>query len=268
MVEVSMELFSRGTMNLDPSFMQEGAVLASMDNPNPTKERMEVSVHNVLIEHPEGTILWDSGSHPDAAEGYWPDALYNLVEQEDAADHDLASDLGDLGYSVDDIDYVIQSHLHHDHAGGLAHFEGTDTPIIVHEEELKYAYYNGATGEDHNPYVVSDFHRDLNWQVLHLDRESPFEGIELVRFPGHSPGMVGTIVHCDDPGTIIIAGDAVHQGFNYREEHPIGGALIDDKKAWYESVRRIKRLENEYDAEHVIFGHDLDQFERLEGRLA
>ena len=268
MVDATIELFSRGRMQLDPQFMKEGAVLASRDDPTPTIERLDASIHNAIIDHPAGTFLWDTGSHPDAADGYWPDALYNLVEQDDAAEHALDDDLAELGYGLEDIDYVIQSHLHHDHAGGLTYFEGTDTPIIVHERELKYAYYNGATGADHNPYVVEDFHRDLNWDVLHRDRTSPFEGIEFVRCPGHTPGMVATIVHCDDPGTIIIAGDAAHLAFNYENEHPIGGALIDDKRAWFESVRHLRELERRYDAEHVIFGHDMDQFDRLEGRIA
>jgi glyoxylase-like metal-dependent hydrolase (beta-lactamase superfamily II) len=268
MVEASVTLFSRGRMQLDPHFMKEGAILASRDDPNPTIERLDASIHNAVIDHPAGTFLWDTGSHPDAAEGYWPDALYNLVEQDDAADHELDDDLAELGYDLDDIDYVIQSHLHHDHAGGLTYFEGTDTPVLVHEEELKFAYYNGATGADHNPYVVKDFHRDLNWRVLHRDRTSPFEGIEFIRCPGHTPGMVATVVHCDDPGTIVFAGDASHLAFNYENEHPIGGALIDDKHAWVESVRRLRELEREYDAEHVIFGHDTEQFERLEGRIA
>lgn len=40
-----------------------------------------------------------------------------------------------------------------DHAGGLEHFVGTDTPIIVHELEFKHACWAAATGNESGLYL-------------------------------------------------------------------------------------------------------------------
>jgi len=81
----------------------------------------------------------DTGSHPEAGEGYWPAPLYETFEHRDAADHPLPADLERAGYALDDVDAVVQTHLHVDHAGGLHNFAGTDVPVYVHKEELKFA---------------------------------------------------------------------------------------------------------------------------------
>src|SRR6056297_2534093 len=102
---------------------------------------------NFVIETPERTILWDTGSHPEAGDGYWPAPLYEAFAHVDAAEHTLEGDLADAGFDLGDIDAVVMSHLHLDHAGGLENFAGTDVPIYVHREELPFAYYSAKTDE-------------------------------------------------------------------------------------------------------------------------
>lgn len=41
---------------------------------------------------------------------------------------------------MDDIDYVIVSHLHFGHAGNLWMFRGTKAGVIVQEEESRHAF--------------------------------------------------------------------------------------------------------------------------------
>lgn len=220
MVEATITGIDRGTILSDRNFDVEAQTIATADDPNPTVERTETPVYNLVIDHPEGTMLWDTGSHPDAGDGYWPDGLYNAFEHVDADEHHLDDDLEAAGYGLDDIDYVFQTHLHMDHAGGLYNFDGTDTPVFVHEDEIKFAYYSATTAAGAQGYVREDFDRDVNWRVVHREREHHFEDVEFIRLRGHSPGLMALRIDVDGYGTVIFSSDIVEVAQNYENEHP------------------------------------------------
>ncbi len=267
MVDATVTFVDRGHIRTDLNHLIEGYSLGSAEDPDPETPMGEGPVYNLVIDHPEGTILWDTGSHPDAGDGYWPEELYAAFEHYDAHEHHLDDDLEDAGYSIDDIDAVIQSHLHLDHAGGLYLFEDRDVPIYVHEEEVKYAYYSAKTPAGSAAYVPDDFDRDLSWEIVHKPSETHFEGIEFVHLPGHTPGVMGLQLELDDEGTVIIAGDEVYLRPNYDDELPLGAGLLWSKRDWFDSLQRLKERERIHDAS-VFCGHDPDDAERLKGGLS
>jgi glyoxylase-like metal-dependent hydrolase (beta-lactamase superfamily II) len=249
-------------MKSDRNFHLSANTIATQSNPNPDLEFVSTPVYNIVIEHPEGTILWDTGVHPEAANGHWPKGLYDAYPPQNPEEHRLDDDLEKAGYNLNQIDYVFQTHLHMDHAGGLSQFDGADTPVFVHVKELKYAYLSTMTSEGSNGYVLDDFHHDLRWRLVHQDRESYFEDIEFLFLPGHTPGMMGTMIHLDDAGTIIFASDLLEVNDNYQQERPPGPGLVWNQVKWYESVRKVKDLERRHDAQ-VIYGHDHNQIEKI-----
>lgn len=102
-----------------------------------------------LIDHPtEGLILFETGPGEAYPEVWGPplNDIFGRVDYE--SDHELEASLAKTGHSIKDIKAVVMGHLHLDHAGGLQKFSGTDTPIYVHEEELKNAFYSVATKSD------------------------------------------------------------------------------------------------------------------------
>jgi|APHM01.1.fsa_nt_gi Zn-dependent hydrolases, including glyoxylases len=265
MVDVTITPVDRGTMYLDENYAIEHATVATASEPNPDAERVAGKVYNLVVDHPEATLLWDTGSHPAAGDGHWPDALYDAFQHTDAAERTLPTALAEVGYSVADIDCVVQSHLHVDHAGGLHHFAGTGVPVYVHEAELKHAYYSAKTGEGSGGYLTEDFDHDLHWQVLHGD-ETHFEGVDFLHLPGHTPGLVGLRVDIDSYGTALFIGDQADERANYDEGVPMGGGLLWSSQHWRESLRRVRDLQRRTDAE-VFCGHASEDFERLRGGL-
>jgi len=262
MVDATVQGLYRGTIVSDWNFHVEGHTTATASDPHPEASRVETPVYNWVIDHPEGTILVDTGSHPEAGDGYWPAPLYDAFEHRDADDHPLPDALERAGYALEDIDYVIQTHLHVDHAGGLHNFAGTDVPVFVHEDELEFAYYSAATEGGAGGYLQADFDHDLDWRVVHRHRTTPFEGVELHHLPGHAPGLLGLLVHLEDT-SLLFGSDVAELETNYRDEHPPGGGLLRDRQAWAESIHTLKELERRHDAE-VVYGHDPDQRERIE----
>lgn len=263
MVDASIHIVDQGRMTLDYNHLVDGAIMNSSSDPNPDLVRKEIPVFALLIDHPEATILMDSGSHPDAGNGHWKDWLYDASHHYDAHEHDLAQDLEKMGWSINDIDAVFMTHLHLDHAGGLRHFDGTDVPIYVNEQELKYAWYSAVREDGDVGYVRGDFDHDLNWTPLHREVETHFEDFQFRHLPGHTPGFTGASIHLDDHGTIIIAGDLLYLDENYQHEEPLGAHFLDSRLDWLESVRTVRELERTHDDAQVVYGHDLEQFEEL-----
>lgn len=266
MVDATISLLDRGTIRADTNFIVEGHNMATAGEPNPDHQRGDGPVYNLVIDHPEATILWDTGSHPEAGDGHWPAEQYAAFEHDDARERDLETALYEAGYSIGDVDAVVQTHLHLDHAGGLYHFEGTDVPIYVHRDELEFAYLSAKTDEGSDAYVAADFDLDLNWTVLQRDRTTSFEDVTFLKLPGHTPGLLGTMIHLDGYGTVIFAGDQAYVRANYVEELPLGAGLLWSRQYWLESLRLVQELERRHDAE-VFCGHAPEAVERLASGL-
>lgn len=260
---MELHLLDRGSIHADLNFALDAEIAAVKSDQSPDLIYDKYAVWNLLIDHPDGTILWDTGSHPEAATR-WPAPLYEAFAHVDADEHDLETALGEVGYGIEDIDVVVQSHLHLDHAGGLYHFEGTDVPVYVHRRELEHAYLSAKSSAGDDAYLASDFDRDLNWQVVHGDRQL-VAGIELLHLPGHTPGLLGAHIERED-GDILIAGDEAFLAENYEQGREMGSSLVYDSRGWAESRRKLEDRERRTDAT-VIYGHDPDQFEALYGSL-
>ena len=94
-----------------------------------------------LIEHPEGLIVVDTGETSHVADpGYFPrwQPYFKLAVREWVAPEDeIGPTLKALGFFPDDVRWVIMTHLHTDHAGGLSHFPNSE--ILVYRSEFENA---------------------------------------------------------------------------------------------------------------------------------
>src|SRR3712207_1135285 len=91
-----------------------------------------------IIEHPDGRILWETGLSANFQEE-WLDGWKYLVDLSGITpDTLLEARLKSVGLAPEDFKYVIQGHLHCDHAGGLRLFEDAGATIVCHEDELKH----------------------------------------------------------------------------------------------------------------------------------
>jgi glyoxylase-like metal-dependent hydrolase (beta-lactamase superfamily II) len=79
-----------------------------------------------VIEHEEGIIVVDAGETSRVHEhGYHPTwhPFFRLATQFSVhPDEEIGPQLRNLGITPKDVRHVVLTHLHTDHAGGLAHF--------------------------------------------------------------------------------------------------------------------------------------------------
>lgn len=211
----------------------------------------------LLIQHPTlGNILYDTGNHEDSDTLYSAEMLHNYPVTECI---NIEQALAQKGLTPDDIDLLILSHLHFDHAGGLRHFVGTKAirNVIVSEPDLKEAYFSVMTG---NPGAYTRALFDVEGIQFHAIHETTKLADDLTLFiqNAHTPGVIGLILKTEHHGTIIATSDTLYTAQSYRDQTPPGGTINKTTDEFFENLKRIQEMEKEYHAE-LLFGHDYDQ---------
>lgn len=239
-----------------------GGDLADWSTFDPFDERVGTKVYNpyfmYVVTHPRGNVLFDSGVHPQM--GTEPEARLGpaaasfqvQMMPEDRIDKRLAT----IGLEPRDIDIVVQSHLHFDHAGGLQWL--THAPILVQREELAFALQPPVY--QRLIYASQDFEHELHWRELDGDHDIFGDG-RLIAFstPGHTRGHQSLMVQLDGQ-TVILLADAAYMLAKMRERAL--PAVVWSPDAMVASWERIEALEREHDA--LLFAtHDLDYRERM-----
>jgi N-acyl homoserine lactone hydrolase len=206
-----------------------------------------------VITHPQGTVLFDSGAHPDLAtdpRSRLGDAAADFDVRMSPEDH-IERRLATLGMTPRDIDVVVQSHLHFDHSGGLAWL--THAPILVQREELAFA---------RNPpiyqkliYVQQDFEMQLNWRELDGDHDVFGDGlVRVISTPGHSRGHQSLLVRLAE-GPVFLLADATYLLAKLRSRSL--PAVLWSPDAMIASWDRIEEIERDEGAK-LIATHELD----------
>jgi N-acyl homoserine lactone hydrolase len=229
-------------------------------------------IHAWLIEHPEGLIVVDTGETAAVGDaGYFPrwHPYFRLAVKEWVKpEEEIGPKLKRLGVSPDDVRWVILTHLHTDHAGGLAHFPRSE--ILVHRPEFENA--SGFMGQ------VRGFlpHRWPAWfapRLFALSDEAvgPFPrslrvtdggDATIVGTPGHTPGHIAVVL---DEGSraVFFAGDA-----SYTEALMVEGAIdgvAPDERAARETLDRIRDLTRQRPVVYLP-SHDPEAGGRLAAR--
>ncbi|HEU0023944.1 MAG TPA: N-acyl homoserine lactonase family protein, partial [Thermoleophilaceae bacterium] len=161
-----------------------------------------------VIRHPEGVIVVDTGETAAASEpGYFPrwHPYFRLaVRMSVTSDQEIGPQLDRLGIDRAEVRWVVLTHLHTDHAGGLAHFP--DAEILVARREYEAA--SGFTGKL-NGYLPDRLPGWLAPRLLDLPEDpfGPFPrslalteagDVRILATPGHSPGHMSVVLSEDD----------------------------------------------------------------------
>ncbi|MEZ5141047.1 MAG: N-acyl homoserine lactonase family protein [Acidimicrobiales bacterium] len=211
--------------------------------------RVALIVWSFLVRHPAGTLLFDTGMHPDLR----ADPHRRLGDLADyfglayGAGDDLSARLGAAEVDPDEVDVVVASHLHWDHCGGNA--LAPQARVVVQRREWAH-----ATADDVDPggYVRDDF--DTGQDLVLVDGEHDVFGdgrVVCVPTYGHTPGHQSLRVRLAD-GEVLLAADAC---MLHRHLDTLRGASFDEDPAAVHDVltgfaqaRRHGRV--------VVCGHD------------
>ena len=170
-------------------------------------ETIELPVSSALLRHGQANVLFDTGCHPAVAEnpeGRWGGLAKLMTPIMRPGEHVLTG-LAGIGLNPDDIDLVINSHLHPDHCGCNAFFR--KATFLVHADELVAAR---ASGSEASGYLAADWDQPMPIDEISAQRDLFADGrIVILPLPGHTPGSLGTLVRLERSGTFLLAGDTV-----------------------------------------------------------
>lgn len=233
-------------------------------------------IHAWVIEHEEGLIVVDTGetaraSHPDYFPRWHP--YYRMAVREDVHEsEEIGPRIQALGLSSRDVRWVVLTHLHTDHAGGLHHFPRAE--IIVSATE--YATARGLAGRlrGYLPHRWPEWFRPVAIDVPGTSRDRfDFRGrfltkagdVRIVPTPGHTAGHISVLVD-DGPRTLFLAGDTSYTQRNLIEGVTDGVSSLGGGEA---SAADTLRAIREYAAVRptvYLPSHDPDAARRLAER--
>ncbi len=192
-------------------------------------KRIWLPIWVFLVRGNGHNILVDTGL--DENELFTPPQFTDETGLEPAS---LLDCLAKENLSAEDIDTVINTHLHDDHCGNNALF----TKAVFYAHRVEIDFCNSPHPLDHR--YDNYFIEGLTFSILEGSKEL-FPGLSVMHSPGHTLGCLSVKVTTGE-------GDAVITGFccnseNFPENGPAvcPGVHLDALAAW-ESIQRVKGL--------------------------
>ena len=153
------------------------------------KNRIPMAMRCLLVEHDDGLVLVDTGAG-DKDEAKFRD-LYAIENGGHGGRTQLDDALAAAGHAAADVRWVINTHLHFDHAGGDSYRDAAgalrpsfpNARHVVQRGELEFARHpNERTA---GSYLAANF-SGIDFQLVEGDTEV-LPGVRCLPTPGHTP---------------------------------------------------------------------------------
>ncbi|HEY6828202.1 MAG TPA: MBL fold metallo-hydrolase [Gemmatimonadaceae bacterium] len=177
--------------------------------PADERNRIQLGMRCLLIEHDVGLVLIDSGAGNKENEKF-----YEIYGIENAGEPTQLEDgIRAAGFQPADVSLVINSHLHFDHAGGntVRAADGKIYPAfpnaryVMQRGEYDYATHtNERTAASYFPHNFVPLVEAGLVDFIEGDREI-VAGIRGIPTPGHTPHHQGLLVESDGEKAFYIA---------------------------------------------------------------
>lgn len=227
--------------------------------PPDAENRIPLACRPLLVQEDSGRfVLFEAG-----VGAFFEPKLRERYGVEEAR-HVLLDSMAQIGVAPADIEVIVLSHLHFDHAGGLLAAWAEDQPLKLAFPNAHYVVSAEAwiRAEKPHPRDRASFIPELPGlleatgrveRVIGRGSEILGPGYEFSFSDGHTPGLMLTRIEAESPGPIHFLGDLipgvpwVHvpitMGYDRNPE-----LLVDEKREVLEGIVRS--------AERVFFFHD------------
>ncbi|WLQ13485.1 MBL fold metallo-hydrolase [Hahella aquimaris] len=229
--------------------------------------RRKLSHGAVLIHHPDGDLLYDTGLGRQVdvqfeVNPWWARSLFAYEKGVPVADQLAAN-----GYDAKSLKAIVLSHLHWDHASGVVDFPGV--PIWVQQKE-----YGAALQGEPPAFLHSQLEEaSIQWRFLTLE-DAEFKGFErsldvygdgsvvLVEIPGHTRGQLGLYLTLNPQTRYFFIGDATWTLKGVQDDSPRPGFvrwmanLNDDDDLTERMVTQLHNLQQQEPDLTIVPAHD------------
>ena len=180
--------------------------------PADERNRIPLAMRCLLVETADALVLIDNGAGNKESEKF--SNMYGLDNaSSDAARWPtrLEEALATAGFGVDDVDVMIDTHLHFDHAGGNTRRDG-DGAIVASFPRARYIVQRGEWEWAHlrneriqASYLPPNFEPIADrFELVDGDVEV-VPGIQLYRTPGHTPHHQSVLIRSEGETACFLA---------------------------------------------------------------
>ncbi len=229
---MKLSLLCDGFLTMDKSFL---VYMKYMGQP------YESAMKSLLIQTSQDNILVDTGA------GELPEKLQKFYKVNRKPEQNLKTQLAQHDLKPQDINIIVNTHLHFDHCGNNALFP--HAKFIIQDEEYDYALKPERFQEAAYAKELLDF--KANHQLIHGEFKLSNE-VQLVPTQGHSKGHQSAIIKTAEKN-YVYCGDAAPLKENL-EKRNIPGVLYCSHHA-LEAIDRLKAIDNAV----YIYSHDNEQ---------
>lgn len=236
------------------------------------RDPVELACTAYVLRHPSaGTILVDTGLHPDALDGLRGDygmamgLMFRGLRPDGAS---FPDQLGEAGIDPAGVERVVMTHLHVDHTSGMrllpnARFtcDAVEWAAATGRAAVRGGYVShhlppgervdrvdfDAEGEPHGPFA----------STIDLLGDG---SVRLLSTRGHTPGHLSVLLATAE-GPVLLAGDAAYTADALREQAlPL---LTDDDERYRASLRELAAFAASEPAATIVPSHDPDAWRAL-----
>jgi N-acyl homoserine lactone hydrolase len=211
---MKIHAISTGVINVKQSFLRgsikAGGMLPFLINLHRNSPFVEIPIYSWVIEHDEGIIVVDTGDIPSSIPSFLTQSKRDIKPNEL-----IEPQLAKLGIKTGDVSKIVLTHIHGDHANGIAPF--VNTPIWISQRE--YQAFHSLSKQLINKLSL-EVPAGFNPQPFSFQPKSfgPFESsfpltkagdVIAVPTPGHTAGHTSVIV-IENGISYFIGGDVTY----------------------------------------------------------
>jgi glyoxylase-like metal-dependent hydrolase (beta-lactamase superfamily II) len=251
--EGQFQLYRDGSMqkNASPHLPRKSKILPDFYD----ELYIPVGVDPILVRGHGAVVLLDTGLGQALDSRHRDPSISNIV-----------TNLEIFDLCPEDVTHVMLTHLHHDHAGGLAYADKQsriqstlpNARIFVQQSEWEYALecVNENKKTSDVPYQLDNLYRlvsDGQFEFIDQEVVEVIPGIEMIRTGGHTPGH--SVVRIKDSGE-----SAYYFGDLIPNEDFLNFNMIPDADYQVTESRQIKMLlmkQAFLDNAEILFYHSI-----------
>jgi glyoxylase-like metal-dependent hydrolase (beta-lactamase superfamily II) len=233
--EPSARMARRSISQFSANFL-DGVVKAQHEDPH----MLDTADTGFLLNTGKQLILVDAG-----AGAWWGGGAFGR----------LAGSLRSAGYTPEEVDIVLVTHLHSDHVGGLTTQDGkrvfpnADVYVAKAESDFWLSPEIAAKApKDAQPFfqsaqaITAPYIKAGKWHTF-SGSEPIVDGIQLVPLPGHTPGHTG-YEFSSKGEKLLFWGDIVHAQ-RVQLQHPEVTAIFDIDETGATRLQLLSKLAHE-----------------------
>lgn len=218
-------------------------------------EQIERNYYVWAIKGSNGWTVVDTGT-----------GLTQATERQLAGYSNPVDVLARIGIDGSNVENVILTHMHFDHAGGMEMFPAAFPKAEFYVQRKEFDFWVKNPIARRKPFqAITDVEANKTISALEgterlviVDGDRTImPGVELLLAPGHTVGLQAVAVSTAK-GTAIVASDCAHIARSFKEDIP--SCLITDIVSWLQSYDKLRSIASSLD---LIFpGHDTDMLDK------